>query len=206
MIKHALLILVALGAVSFLQAEAPSGHAVLLEKLSEIFKERWDLSVQEDGVVIFTSKKKVRGKAMGYSFGPFEENYNLHFRYRIVPGVSAEQVKKTKEELARLKKSAADIETDPVNKGRVRYLASTAKEWDLVLRIKEHGRALDRAPEFRFKDVFLSEEYAMYFFIPAEESALGKACMKDVRAFYGLLSAIDPITMRRRLLGSEIVE
>src|SRR5262249_33215132 len=75
----------------------------LLDKLSKICGDRWNVKVDGDQLEL-SSKQTALGQPVLYNFEHGEKPYTLQFRFKIVEPISAEQVKTANRELEELRK------------------------------------------------------------------------------------------------------
>ncbi|MBN1910912.1 MAG: hypothetical protein JW818_14295 [Pirellulales bacterium] len=163
-----------------------------LEKVSEICGDRWEVSVRStDNMILLNSKKEALGQAAGYSFGPGEDNYTLHVRFKIVEPVTTSQAAGLRRQLAELREKAKAIKHTAA-KGYIWYKPRRRDEWALVLKIQKTEQKVNDIPEYRYKSVYLSEDYSMSFFIPNKLSKISLQYKSDIERLYRLFEKTTP--------------
>ncbi len=186
--KFATLIMLAGCQLTFGQAR--NGDLSLLQKeISKICGERWNFSMTDSNQISLASKEKALGEAPGYNFGPGEEEYTLYFRFKIVDPVDAKGADRAKLELRELRKQGNKIEHTEL-RGSYSYSPTNQEQRSLVELIRKAEAKVEDLPEYRFKSVYLSEEYSMDFFVPNKRDPKALQYKKDIDKLFMLLEKI----------------
>jgi hypothetical protein len=162
---------------------------VLLDKISTTCGDRWIIDIDDSNRIILSSKDKTLGKAEGYQFSGFEEEYTLYFRFKIVDPIDTKAAEQAKDELKKLREQGDKIEQRNIM-GHYNYYPKNTEQWSLVLSIKRAERIVEDIPELRFKSVYLSVEYTMGFFVPNKDNYKAVIYKNDINNLYKLFERV----------------
>ena len=159
---------------------------VLLDQLSKICTNRWNVSLSDDNEIMLISKEKALGEMPGDNYGPGEEEYGLYFRFKVVDAFNAKEADQARIELKKLRERGDKIEHRE-GMGDYSYFPKNQEEWALVVLIRRAERKVADIPEYRFKSVFLSVESSNDYFIPNKANPKAVQYKKDIEMFFKLL-------------------
>ena len=162
---------------------------VLLDEISKICGDRWEVAVDSRTNISVRSKEKALGEAPGYNFGPGEDHYSLYFRFRIVEAFDANAANQARVELKELREKGDRIEHTNMM-GQYNYTPRNADQWALVLSIRMAEAKVEDIPTHRYKSVFLSERYSMDFFAPNKTDQKAVQYKNDIVKLYALLEKV----------------
>jgi hypothetical protein len=164
---------------------------VLLNEISQICSNRWDVNLSDGNHIFLVSKEKALGEMEGDNYGPGEDEYGLYFRFKVVDAFDAKKTDQAKTELKNLRARGDKIEHKSAM-GHTSYFPKNQEDWALVISIRQAEEKVADIPEYRFKSVYLSVEVSNEYFVPNKSNPKALQYKNDIERFFKRLEKIAP--------------
>ncbi len=168
-----------------LASEINSDVPDFLEKVTKITKDRWEITIDREGLILIRTKENVAGQISGNFSVRIRDKYSLEFKFKVVDKPTEKEIDQKINELKDLRKKATKMK-HLFNKGYYRYSPEEKEEWALVLKIKQLEREIRSIPEYSYKSVYFSNEDP-WWFSPNKKDAKALQYSKDIEEIYKLL-------------------
>ena len=161
--------------------------SMLLNKISVICGDRWNISLGEDDMLFLNSKEKALGAMYESSYPNGEELYKLHFRFKFVDPMTASEAATVRQNLKTLREQSKDIKQSNM-KGYYYYKPEGERQWAHVLKIKKAETQVADIPELKFKSANISVDSSMTSFTPNKNDQKAIQYKADIENIYRLFA------------------